>query len=239
MKTSIWESVRENAEFLGVFLLIIISLSAVAWMAEAMIDRKNGAYVKGNSTKKLTIVGVFSAIGAILMFFEFPIFFAPAFYELDFSEVPVLICAFSMGPVAGVAAELVKIILKTLLKGTSTAFVGELANFVVGCSFIVPAAIIYRSRKAKKTAVIGVAAGTLVMTVFGSLFNAVYLLPAFSKLYGMPLDTIVAMGTAVNKNITSAAGLVLFAVVPMNLLKGTLVSAITILIYKKISIILK
>ena len=84
------------------------------------------------------------------MYFELPLWFAPSFYELDFSEIPVMICAFAMGPVAGVAAELCKVLLKLVLKGTTTAFVGDFANFVVGCSLVLPASIVYYIRKSKR-----------------------------------------------------------------------------------------
>ena len=149
-----------------------------------------------------------------------------------------MVGAFYLGPVGGVVIELVKILLKLVIKGTSTAFVGDLANFIVGCSFVVPASVLYHIKKSKKTAVAGLAAGTVVMTAFGSLFNAVYLLPAFSRLYGMPLDAIVGMGTAVNPAISSVTMLVLLAVAPLNLLKGVLISVPTMVLYKRISRVL-
>ena len=169
------------------------------------------------------------------MFLEIPLFFAPAFYEIDLSEIPILICTFYLGPVAGVVGELLKIVVKLVLKGTTTAFVGDFANFVVGCSFVLPASIVYHMNKGKKSALTGMIVGTLVMTVFGSLFNAVYLLPTFADLYGMPLDAIIAMGTEVNSAINSVSTLVLFAVVPFNLLKGAIVTLLTMLLYKRIS----
>ena len=135
--------------------------------------------------------------------------------------------------------EALKILLKLLLKGTSTLFVGDFANFVVGCSLILPASIVYHCNKTKKGAVIGLAIGTLVMTVFGSLFNAVYLLPKFAQIYGMPLEAIIAMGTQVNASITSVSTLVLFAVVPFNILKGILVSFLTMLLYKRVQRLLR
>jgi len=186
--------------------------------------------------KKLLIL---AAMAAILMYLEFPLPFAPSFYEIDLSEVPVLICSFSLGPVAGVVCELVKIILKLLLKGTTTAFVGDFANFVVGCSFILPATIVYHRFKTKKGAIAGMVTGTVVMAAFGSFFNAVYLLPAFSALYGVPLDQLVAMGTAVNGMINSVSTLVFFAVVPFNLLKGLIVSVLTTLLYKRMERLLR
>lgn len=185
------------------------------------------------------MIGVFSAIAAVLMLFEFPVPFAPSFYELDFSEIPALIGAFAFGPVAGVMIEFCKILLKLFMKGTSTAFVGDLANYVIGCSFILPASIVYLFKKTKKNAIAASALGTLIMTVFGTMFNAIYLLPAFAALYGMPLDVIVGMGTAINANITSVTTLVIFAVAPLNLLKGGSVSLVTMLVYKKLSPILK
>ena len=150
-----------------------------------------------------------------------------------------MICAFAMGPTAGVAAELCKNLLKLVLKGTSTAFVGDFANFVVGCSLVLPASILYYIKKSKKMAIAGLALGTLVMTVFGSAFNAFYLLPKFSELYGMPMEAIIGMGSAINPSIDSVWTLVFFAVVPFNILKGVIVSVVTILLYKHISPILK
>lgn len=185
------------------------------------------------------MTGMFSAIAAVLMIFEVPVPFAPSFYKIDLSELPVLIAAFAFGPVVGVLVEFVKIILNLLMDSTTTAFVGELANFSVGCSFILPASIIYTFKKSKKQAVMGCVAGTLSMTVFGTAFNAVYLLPKFAELYGMPLEAIVGMGTAINPKITSVTSLVILAVAPLNVLKGSIVSVLTILVYKKLSIIIK
>ena len=95
-------------------------------------------------TTKLAVTAMLAALSAVLMFFEFPLgFIAPSFYEFDFSEVPVLVGTFSMGPIAGAVIEFVKILVKFLIKGTSTGGVGELANFLIGCSFILPAGFIY------------------------------------------------------------------------------------------------
>ncbi|WP_122641804.1 ECF transporter S component [Luxibacter massiliensis] len=180
-------------------------------------------------------IGMLSAIAIVLMLFEIPLPFAPAFYEIDFSEVPVLIGCFVMGPLAGAAIELVKILLNLVINGTITAGVGETANFLIGCALCVPAGIIYRRNKTRKGAIIGMAAGTVVMTILGCLLNAYILLPVYATAFGMPIDSLVEMGTALNKNITSLSTFVIFAVAPFNLLKGVLVSSIVFLIYKKIS----
>lgn len=231
----LWETVCENAMYVLVFLLIFAAVFAVAAALEKLWLKPE----KQSSARRVAYIGIFAAMGAVLVYFEFPLPFAPGFYELDFSFVPELICSFSLGPVAGVVCALVKELLKLLLRGTTTAFVGDLSNFVMGCAFILPASVIYYAKKSRKSAVIGMAAGTLVLTAFGSVFNAFYLLPAFSALYGMPLEAIVKAGTDVNPAINSVSTLVLFAVVPFNLLKGVLVSVITFLLYKHIERLLR
>ena len=239
MNNGLWSSVKDNVVFVLVSVSVAAALFGIAYLTEKICKKKSGNEERILNTRKVVMIGVFSAISAVLMLFEFPVPFAPSFYELDFSEIPALIGAFAFGPVAGVMIEFCKILLILFIKGTSTAFVGELANFVIGCSFILPASVIYLIKKTRKNAITASVAGTLVMTVFGTMFNAVYLLPAFASLYGMPLDVIVGMGTAVNASITSVTTLVIFAVAPLNLIKGGSVSLVTMLVYKKLSPILK
>jgi len=222
---------KDNLSFLLVSLLIIVGIIVVAALAQKFLCK---SIPKRRGARYVAFVAMFGAIAAVLMLFEIPLFFAPSFYELDLSEIPVLMCSFYLGPVAGVVCELLKIVIKLLLKGTSTLFVGDFANFVVGCTFVLPASIIYHFKKSKKSAIIGMSAGTAVMTVFGSLFNAVYLLPKFATIFGMPLEAIIGMGTQVNSAINSVSTLVLFAVVPFNLLKGVVVSVATFFLYKRL-----
>jgi riboflavin transporter FmnP len=193
-----------------------------------------------NKTRKLVEIGMLGAIATVLMLFEFPIpFIAPPFYELDFSEVPVLVGAFALGPMAGAAIELVKILINLLINGTATAFVGEIGNYILGCSFVIPAAIIYQKKKSKKNALIAMVVGTIAMTIFGCILNAYVLLPTYAAAFGMPIDAIVGLGSAINGNITNVITFVIIAVAPFNILKGIAVSTITLLIYKHISPILK
>jgi len=191
------------------------------------------------NTRMIAQIGMLGAIAVVLMLFEIPLPFAPSFYEIDFSEVPVLIGCFSMGPMAGVLIELIKIILNLCINGSVTAGVGELANFVIGCALVLPAAFIYKKKKTKKGAIIGLVTGTLFMTISGCFINAYVMLPTYAKAFGMPIEALVEMGSAVNASITDLFTFVMFAVVPFNLLKGVLVSIIVLLIYKKISPILK
>lgn len=233
------QSVKENVVFCLVFLGIIVGMFVLAYVVELAFKKKNGDTEKMLSTRKMAMVGVFSATAVVLYVLDFPVPFAPPFYKLDFSEIPVLVGSFAFGPVAGVMIEFVKILLKLLLKGTDTAFVGDLANFMVGCSFILPASFLYQFKKSKKNAILGCITGTLVMTVFGTAFNAVYLIPTFAKLYGMPLDVIIAMGAKIHASIDNVVSLVVMCVAPLNLVKGTSVSLVTVLVYKKLSPILK
>ena len=194
--------------------------------ADAKIQPKLGV-------KALVQIGMLSAIAVVLMMFDIP--FAPTFYKIDLSEVPVLVGCFAMGPMAGVLVELVKILLNLVLTGTQTAGVGEIANFIIGCSFCVPAGLIYRRNRTRKSALIGMVTGTVLMIVIGCFVNAFVLLPTYAAAFGMPIDALVGMGTAVNSHITSLSTFVMFAVAPFNLVKGIVVSLIVFLIYKKIS----
>nr|WP_319487939.1 ECF transporter S component [uncultured Caproiciproducens sp.] len=183
-------------------------------------------------------IGVLSAIAAVLMVIEIPLWFAPSFYKIDLSELPVLIGSFAMGPFAGVVIELIKVLLYLFIHGSTTGGVGDLANFVIGCSFVVPSALIYRYHKSKRAALIGMAIGTLTLIVVGSLLNAFVLLPFYAKVFNMPLDALVGMGHVVNSSINDLPTFVLLAVAPFNLLKGVMVSAVTMLVYKRVSPIL-
>ena len=230
--TDLWLQIQENLLFIVVCILIIVALAVIARVAEHFLPDKR----KVTPARRISIIAVCAAIAAILHMLDFPLLFlAPEFYKLDFSELPVMLCGFFLGPSASVACEAVKIILKLLLKGTSTAFVGDFANFAVGCSLVLPAVIIYHVHKTRASAFWGLLVGTAVLTVFGTAFNAIYLLPKFSQLYGIPLDAIIGMGTAINPHIHSIATFVMIAVAPLNLVKGVSVSVLTLLLYKRVA----
>ncbi len=229
--SKLWNAARDNLSF----LLVCVAVFAVILLLAKLFERR---YVKEHTKAKgaryIAYVAMFSAIAGVLMLLEVPLFFAPSFYKMDLSELPVLMCAFYLGPVAGVTAEFLKVVIKLLLKGTSTAFVGDFANFVVGCCFVLPASAIYHAHKTKRNSVVGMIVGTVCMAVFGSIFNAVYLIPKFAQLFGMPVEVIVGMGTKVNPRIVSVSTLALYAVVPFNILKGVIDSVLTFLLYKRL-----
>ncbi len=229
------QSIYENLSFVLTVLGIFVGLTLLARLSERIICKNS---IRPRRARYIAVCAMCAALSGLLMLLELPLFFAPSFYKLDLSELPVLFCAFYLGPTAGVVCEFLKVAIKLLLKGTITAFVGEFANFAVGCAMVLPAAIVYHCRKTKRGAILAMSIGTACMTLFGSAFNAFYLLPKFSQLYGMPLEAIVEMGSAINPAIHSVGTLVLFAVAPLNLLKGILVCVLTFLLYKRVERVL-
>jgi len=194
--------------------------------------------MKKITVRSLCLIAILGGLAAVTMLLEFPLLFiAPGFYKLNFSEVIVLLGAFALGPIEGVIIELIKIVVNTLINGTTTAYVGEIANFVSGCAFILPASLIYRFKRTRKGAFAGLIAGTLVMTAAGGLLNYYALIPAYAKAFA-PLDVIIKAGTAINPAITDLKTFVLIATVPFNLLKGVASSVITLLIYKRVRFVL-
>ena len=223
---------QENATFVLITGLFIVAVALLSHLAEQKLPHLRTV----SAARRVSIIGICSAIAVVLHVLDFPlVFLAPEFYKLDFSEVPVLLGGFFLGPSAAVAFEGVKILLKLLVKGTSTAFVGDFANFFVGCCFALPATIWYHTHKNKTGAVVGLILGTLVMTVLGTAFNAVYLLPKFSVLYGIPMDVLIGMGTAVHKPVSGVFSFVALCVAPLNLVKGSVVSLLTLLLYKRVA----
>ncbi|SFB06551.1 ECF transporter S component [Clostridium frigidicarnis] len=184
-------------------------------------------------------ISFLSAMAFLLMLIELPLPIFPAFLKIDLSDLPALVGAFALGPVAGVAIEFLKNILIILIKGSATAMVGEVANFFIGSILVFVSGYIYKKRNTRKNAIIGLILGTIFMTIAASIINYLVLIPVYSKAFGMPLDAIIGMGTAINSNITDLSTLIVWAIVPFNLIKGFIVSFVTVAIYKKISVVLK
>ena len=184
-------------------------------------------------------IAILSALAFVLMLFEMPLaFIAPPFYEMDFSDVIALIGGFALGPVAGVLIELLKNLLNILFTGSSTAYVGELANFVTGCAFVLPAALIYKHCKTRTSALIGLITGALSLAAVGGLMNYFVMVPLYAELY-MPMETIIGMASAIFPSIDTLWKMILLCVVPFNLIKGALCGIITFFLYKKLAVLLK
>jgi riboflavin transporter FmnP len=171
-------------------------------------------------TSKLIKISLLSAIAIILMYFEFPVVPAFSWLKIDLSDVPALIGAFGFGPIAGVLIELVKNLLIPLIKGSQTGLVGEFANFLVGAALVLPAGFIYNGNRSKRNAILGMVLGTVSIEIVGILANVYILLPA----YGMKMDSV-----ALIQYIT-------LGLLPFNGIKAILVSVLTYVLYKKISV---
>lgn len=191
------------------------------------------------NTKTMVKISVLGVISFVLMFFEFPVpFLAPTFMKFDISDLPSLIGAFAIGPMAGVIIQLLKNVLNLLIEGSTTGAVGELANFVVGSVFAYTAGFVYFKKKTFSRAVVGLLLGTVAMTIVITLANYFIMFPLYAKLMGQDIQVFIDMGTAINKNITDLKTMMMISVVPFNLVKGIIVTAITLLVYKRVSPIL-
>lgn len=228
----------KSIKFIIVSLVMMAAVYLIAFLCEKFIEKKNQVKFSSEKTKvnKLVIMAMLSAVAVVLMYFDFPLgFLAPAFYKLDFSEVPVLIGTFMLGPCAGVMIEAVKVLLHMCLKGTDTAFVGDFANFILGCAYIVPASVIYHLHKTKKMAMISLIAGGVTLIISGTVLNAFYLLPKYSELYGMPIESFISMGNAINSSVHDIFSFVALLVAPFNLVKSVIDGVITLILYKYLS----
>jgi riboflavin transporter FmnP len=191
---------------------------------------------KKSFTAKLIKISLLGVIGFIIMYIEFPVPLFPVFLKLDLSDIPALLGAFALGPSAGVLVEAIKNIFHMIFKWGVDSPVGELANFIVGSSFVFTAGLIYSMNKTRATAIKSMIAATLAMGIVGGLANYYILIPFYSKLF--PLEVIIDMGKQANSAIVDLKSLILYAVVPFNLIKGLILSAITFLVYKHLSSIL-
>lgn len=193
--------------------------------------------MRNTKINKLVKISVLSTIAFLLMFIELPIPIFPGFLKLDISDLPALIGGFALGPIAGIIIELLKNVLHGVFKG-STGFVGEFANFAVGSVLVIVSSYIYTRKKNKKNAILGLAVGTVVMSIVAGVFNYYILLPLYETILNFPIKEIVAVGSKINPNITDLNSFILWAIVPFNVLKGVVVSCITGVIYKSVSPIL-
>ncbi len=191
------------------------------------------------TAKHITMIGMFGAISAVLMLLEFPVPLAPAFIKMDFSDLPVILGGYMMGPVAGLIIIIIKIVLNFAFNGTITAGVGELANFIYSVAYMLPAVLIYKSAKSKKVAAISLATGTIIVSAFAVIVNMFFTFPVYAKLLGMDMDAIVSMGSSVNPFVKDEFSLMLFSIFPFNIFKYSVVSILTFYLYKRTKSLLK
>jgi riboflavin transporter FmnP len=188
---------------------------------------------RNKKTKWLVKVAMLSAVAAILMYLEIPLPFVPPFLRLDFSDIPALLAGFSLGPLAGIVVVFIKNLVHAM--ASWSFLVGELANFVFGVAFVLPAALIYQKHKNKRSAIIGMTTGSITMTITAGLMNAFVLIPLYATVLNFPLEAIISMSKEVNPLITDMKTLIFIGITPFNILKALLTTLITALIYKPLS----
>ena len=186
------------------------------------------------NVRTIAFVAMLGALSTILMMFRMPLPFAPSFLDFDIAELPALFAGFFLGPVAGCGVIAVKIVLKLITQGSNTAFVGEFSNLVTSCCFVLPAALIYKKIHTKKGAVIALVISTIFVSVVCIFLNAFVMFPLYSNLYGMPMEAIIGMGSAVNPLVHDSISMMLFSVFPFNLVKHGVTSIVTMLVYKRV-----
>ena len=195
--------------------------------------------MKKDTTHNLTVAAMLSAVAFILMFIEFPIpMLIPAFIKMDFSDLPALLGAFALGPEYGVIISFMKNLLHIVIKGTSTACVGELSNFILGAIFSAVAGYLYKHHKSRKTAIIGAVAGAVAMAVLSVPSNYFVVYPAYVQFYHMPLEAILGMYQAILPSADSLIKCLILFNLPFTLVKGLLDAVLCMLIYKPLSPIL-
>ncbi|MCI6639816.1 MAG: ECF transporter S component [Pygmaiobacter massiliensis] len=190
-------------------------------------------------TRDLSVAAMLSAIAFVLMFIEFPLpMLIPSFVKMDFSDLPALLGSFALGPVYGVVISFIKNLLHILIKGTSTACVGELCNFMLGAVFSFTAGVIYKYHKTRKMAIIGAVVGAIVMGLFSVPSNYFITYPAYVQFYNMPLEVILGMYQAILPSADNLLKCLLIFNMPFTIVKGLLDAVICLLIYKPLSPIL-
>ena len=217
----------KNASFL--FLVLIINIK---FYYNSVI--RGVIVIKSKSTSIIIAqTSFFAAFASILTFFSIPLFFVPGFYKMDLSEIVVLIGAFSLGPIAGITIEFLKIFIKVILIGTHTAFIGEFTNLLIGLSLIIPSAIIYKKSRDFKHAVLGMIVGTISMAIVSILANYLVLIPLYCQIFSLNIEDLIRLAHNVNRFINDKYTFILYAVLPFNLFKAFVSCFGAMLLYKK------
>ena len=191
------------------------------------------------TTKNLTMIAMFSAISAVLMVFEIQLPFSPSFVNFDFSDLPVMLGGFLIGPFAGGIIVFMKILLHFLLNGTTSFFVGDLSNLLLTLSFVLPASFIYQQKKTKKTTIQGLLVSIICTSLLAIIFNLFLIFPLYLKVLNLKMVDLINMIHVVNPLVKDVFTMIVFSLLPFNLFKYSIVSMITMLSYKKLSILFK
>ena len=207
--------------------------------ADGAVRTKGMTKTNGINVRVVAFVGMLGALSTVLQLFEVALPFAPSFMKFDISELPALFAGFLLGPADGCLVVIVKNLLKLIMRGTNTAFVGELSNAAGSCIYVLCAALIYARNKTKKSAVKALIISTIGVSVVQIFMNAWVMFPLYSRLYELSMEAIIGMGSKVNPLIRDNLTMMLFGVFPFNLFKHGITSLVTFLLYKRVSAPLK
>jgi len=192
-----------------------------------------------SKVRRLTTAALMGAVAFVLMYFSFSVPVLSPFAEFDASAVAEMIGGFILGPIGAIEIISIKILLKLMFKGTSSMLTGEVQNFLLSASFVLPAIWYYRRHRTKNGAIVGLVLGSVISIVVAVITNIYMIFPAYMYLYGMNWDSIVDICSAVNPLIKNVPTMVAFSIVPFNIISRTVTSILTVLLYKKISVPLK
>ncbi len=186
-------------------------------------------------TRDLTMIAMLGAICCMLMHIDFPLPFMPPFMNFDLCGLVELIGGFAMGPLQAFAIIMVKILLKLATEGTSSAFTGELQNVMLSCAYVLPPVILYHRNKTKRTAMVGMTAGTIFCSIVAVFTNLFIIIPFYMKLMGQEMGYFIQMCAEANPMVQNAATLAIFGIIPFNLIKCSINSLGAMVLYKRIS----
>ena len=189
-------------------------------------------------TRDLTVIAMLGAICCVLMHIDFPLPFMPPFMNFDLCGLVELIGGFAMGPLQAFCIIMVKILLKLATEGTSSAFTGELQNVLLSCAYVLPPVILYHRNKTKKTAMVGMATGTIFCSIVAVFTNLFLIIPFYMTLMGQEMGYFIQMCAEANPMVQNAATLALFGIIPFNLIKCGINSLGAMVLYKRLSPIL-
>lgn len=199
-------------------------------------EKKGGT---SQEVKKIAFIGLMGAVSAVLMLFRFPIPFMPPFLSFDLSGLMEMLGGFMFGPTAAICIIIVKILLQLVMQGSFSLGTGELQNFILSCAYVLPALIVYGRNKSRKRAAAGMACSTVFVSAVAIFTNLYLIIPFYVKLFGMSMDDIIGMCSAVNPAMKNAMTMALFGILPFNLIKYGVTSVVTFIIYKRLSRVIK
>lgn len=195
--------------------------------------------MKKVNVRALTLIAMLSALSAVLMSINVPLPFAPTFLKFDVAEFPGLFAGFFLGPGAGAVVIVLKNLMKLMIQGTETMYVGELMNIIGSMGYTLPAAFIYKYRKDIKGARLSLIAAVVIGSACAILMNLFIAFPMYASVYGIPMEAIVGMGSKVNPLVKDLPTLIVFGVLPFNLVKLSATSLVTWLLYKRVGVYLR